>query len=79
LLQDLQTIHLGKLQVEQDQARLMIHRPVCKFTPAKEEIERLFPVSGDLDAIGEPLSAQSVQSEFEIVLIIFYQQNVNFS
>ncbi len=54
-----------------------IRRPACGAL-AKNEIQRLHAVAGDLDAVGQIHFAQRAQSHVQVVGVVLDQQNFNF-
>ena len=76
-LEHFQPVHLGQFQVEQDHLGrvLDLARGVRAF--AENELQRLRAVAGDLDAIRELGFAQGAQRQFQVLRVVFDQQDFN--
>jgi hypothetical protein len=55
----------------------MIKTPVGKLAPAEKEVHRLLAIADDVDLIGQIVLGQGVESQFQVVGIVFHQQNFN--
>src|SRR5262249_49351799 len=74
LLQDLQSVHLGQLQIEQEHGRVV--GGAAGETPAAVQIvERLGAVPRDDDLVGEVVVGQRRQRQLHVVGIVLHHEN----
>ena len=76
-LEHFQPVHLGQLQVQQDHLGSVFDLPRGVRALAEDELQRFRAIAGDLDAIGEVGFAQSTQRQFQVLRIVFDQQDFN--
>jgi hypothetical protein len=73
-----QPIHLGQLQVQQDQARRIFEAAIVVLAPAKQVVERFFTVVRDGDPIGQVVRAKRVDGQFLVGWTVLHQQYFDF-
>lgn len=71
-LKDFHPVHLGQLQVQQNQLRGAREGALGVGSIAEEELEGLLAVARHGNVVGQVFSAESVESELHIIRIIFY-------
>ena len=73
-LQDLEAVHLGHLQIQQNQPR-GAGQSVLKRAPLVQVVQRLGAIAHDDDVVGEPVFAERRQRQFGIVRVVLGQKN----
>src|SRR5436190_14550136 len=76
--QDLQPVHFGELQVEQNHARRDPEIAQRMAMLAEEEFQRLGPVAGDEHLIREIAGLEGAQGQLHIARVVLDQQDLDF-
>jgi hypothetical protein len=77
LLENLHSVNLGQLQIEQDQFGWVLKRSLAVRSGAEKEVQRFLAVAGNEHVIGQAFCAQGMQSKVHIVLTIIDQKNID--
>ena len=75
--QDLEPVHLGQLQVQQDHLG-DVFDPAAGVRPfAEEELQRLRAVASDLDAVAQVGLLERAQRQLEVVGVVLDEQDLD--
>src|SRR5580704_8818403 len=74
-LQDLEAIHFGKFQIEQNQPGQSAWGATAIAGPAENKIQRLLASSGYLDRVGQPMAPQGVNRQLDVGRVVVDEEN----
>jgi hypothetical protein len=72
-LQDLQSIHLGKLEIKQDEPDILTGVSHRISSIGKQALQRLFPVPHHMDFVRDMVFLKGTHRDFDVLRIVFDQ------
>jgi hypothetical protein len=76
-LQHLEPIHFGQLEIQQNDSRRYRRPLTAVLGKAIQKLERSRAIANHADVVSQALFAQGRQGQFDIVWIVFNQQDLN--
>ncbi len=76
LFEHFHPIHLGQFQIQQHQLGRMLKRSLRKCPATEDKVQGFLAIARHEDVVGQLPPPQRVQGKIPIVLIVYYQQNV---
>src|SRR5438128_533383 len=76
-LKNIQSVHLGKLQIKKDRPREIMDVPARVLSGGKDVLKCLFTVSEDRNVVGNAVLFQGPQHELDVAWIIFDQEYID--
>lgn len=74
LTENLESIHFGKLDVEQNELQVFVGIAVRVVAAGKEEIERLLPITHNVNAIAHFVLSESAKDQKLIIWVVLHEK-----
>ena len=74
LTQNLKSIHFGKLDVEQNELQIFVGVAVRVVAAGKKEIERLLPITHNVNAIAHFMLSESAKDQKFIIWVVLHEK-----